>query len=368
MTWKSSSSKKKKLSLSQRAALNRLERVRKERQPFERLSRRLIAQTLERWLPADGLVVEIGMGDGQLRSRLPKAVLPRVIHTEPDAAVSRAYRRQNQQVEVIQASADQLPFESGSVAAVVGLCVLDVVQDRAAALRELARVLKPGGRVIHWLDMTTVPGEAMDSLWSVGLVPFPNWFSDSSAGEWPDDLFLVQREQLALVVGSLRQAGSPAAKPLAQYLATFSSPPVSSGAPTQELIQLQENPKLRMALKGAFRMAFELAAPDERLKLANFQGRPLSSARHFEGELRSWFTEFTENAGFRVNYSGIERAWEATPLQSPELVYRSCFIGEQRHLAQVPEVLLCADATSDPARETLLELGIFSFVASKLSS
>jgi hypothetical protein len=110
-------------------------------------------------------------------------------------------------------------------------------------------------------------------------------------------------------------------------------------------------------------MAFELAAPDIRAKLASFQGQPLSTAQHFEIKLRSWFTRQT---GFRVELSELERAWETTPLQGPELVYRSCFVGEQRHLPFVPDALLCAEATSDPRLETLVELGVFSFVATRL--
>lgn len=353
------------LTLPQRSALNRLESVRQARQPFLGLSRRLMEGTLARYLPEEGLVVEIGMGDGQMRERLPEGLLPRVVHTEPNAAVSRAYRRQHRQTKVIQAAAEQLPFESGSVAAVIGLCVLDIVPDGPAVARELARVLEPGGRLVHWLDMTTILESVIDSLWSVGLVPLPNWFSDPSAAEWPEDLCLIRREQLALVVSALHQAGSPVARPLGQYLATFSSAPASPGAPTHELIQLHESPKLRSALSEAFRMAFDLATPDIRAGLAGFQVQPLSTAKHLEMKVRSWFTH---EAGFRVELSQVERAWETIELQGPERVYRSCFVGEQRHLPALPEALLCADATSDASRETLLELGVFSFVATRLGS
>ena len=65
----------------QRSASLRLERVRQQREPFVRLIQRLIASDFERYLPDEGSIVELGMGDGQLRDRLPEAVLPRVIHT-----------------------------------------------------------------------------------------------------------------------------------------------------------------------------------------------------------------------------------------------------------------------------------------------
>jgi len=363
LAWKSSSAKRQRATSAERAAARRLEDVRRARQPFERLSRRLIDDTLRRYLPEEGVVVEIGMGDGQLRERLPEAVLPRVIHTEPDAAVSRAYRRQNRQTSVIQAAAESLPFETASVAAVLGLCVLDVVPDGAVVVQELARVLRPGGRVVHWLDMTTVLDAVIDSLWSIGLVPVPNCFTDPSAQAWPEDLWLIPRGQLALVVRALHEGGSPAARPLREYLATFSRAPTAPGAPTAELIQLQERPELRVALRTAFQTAFELAAPDVRAELGRFVGQPLSSAQLFEAKLRSWFSE---QAGFRIEHCGLDRAWETTGLQGQDLVYRSCFVGEQRHLPHIPDVPLCLDAKLDLHQETLVELGVFSFVATRM--
>ncbi len=305
------------------------------------------------------------MGDGQLRERLPAAMLPRVIHTEPDASVSRAYRRQHPDATVLQAGAEQLPFESASVAAVLGLCVLDVVSDGRAVARELARVLRPGGRVIHWLDMTTVLAGVVDSLWSIGQVPLPNFFSEPSAQEWPQDLWLMPREHLASLVSSLHQAGSPAASPLAQYLAVFSAAPVAVGAPTRELIQLQESARLRSVLRGALAIAYENAPAELREQLSGVAGQSMSTSSSFETMLRSWFTE---EAGFRVEISAVERDWQSKPRLESEPVYRSCLVGEQRHLPYLPSALLCPGAVSIPEQETLLELGVFTFVATRLES
>lgn len=362
MSWKSSSAKKARPTTAQLAALRRLERVRSQREPFRQLSRRLVADTLRRYLPPDGPIIEIGMGDGQLRDRLPESLLSRVVHTEPNAAVSRAYRKLHPDTPVLQAVASRLPFENGSVAAVVGLCVLDVVEDGPAVARELSRVLMPGGRAFHWLDMSAVFTEEVDSFWSVGLVPFPNVFRDPSAGAWPEDLWVFTHREVALVVSALQAAGSPAARPLAEYLAIFSRAPAAPGEATRELIQLSESSELRIALHRTFRTAYELAPLGLRAQLAQVVGQPLSTAQHFQNKLQSWFTD---DRGFQIEVGAVERAWEATPQQDAGLVYRSCLVGEQRHLPHPPEALLCADATFDAAHQTLVELGILTFVATR---
>ena len=367
MAWTSSSSKNK-LSAAERASLNRLANVRRQREPFFELSRRLIEETLARHLPEAGRVVEIGMGDGQLYDRLPMAVLPRVLHTEPQASSSRAFRKRHPDVVVVQAPAERLPLEAGEAAAVVGLCVMDVVPEPVAVVRELARVLRPGGRFIHWLDMSTMLTPIVASLAGTELLPIPNVFADPAEGEWPEDLFLLPRQQLAMIVAILRESGHGLARPLGQYLSLFSASPLAVGTATAELVQLQDDSALRGALKSAFQAAFELADPALRQALASFQGRPVSSARHFEQRLRGWFT--TE-AGFQIEESSLVRRWQRAKRGESPFRYMSCCVGEQRQLPYVPDALLCPDAAHEQAAITdesqlLLELGVASFVASRI--
>jgi hypothetical protein len=195
------------------------------------------------------------------------------------------------------------------------------------------------------------------------LLLMPNVFGDPAEGEWPEDLFLVPREQLALIVAILQQSGHPLARPLAQYLALFSASPLAVGSATAELAQLQDDPGLRAALKRAFKSAFELAGPAAREQLARFQGRPVSSSRYFEQRLRGWFGPET---GFQIEQSSLVRAWQRAPLSDPPFAYMSCCVGEQRQLPYVPDALLCADAEAGAESEVLLELGVFAFVASRI--
>ncbi len=50
-------------------------------------------------------------------------------------------------VELHQATIDQLPLPDASVDCIISNCVINLVPDKAAVFREMLRVLKPGGRV-----------------------------------------------------------------------------------------------------------------------------------------------------------------------------------------------------------------------------
>lgn len=63
------------------------------------------------------------------------------------AAARDAEGRPFANVEFHEATLDRLPLADASVDCVVSNCVLNLVPDKAAAFREIARVLKPGGRL-----------------------------------------------------------------------------------------------------------------------------------------------------------------------------------------------------------------------------
>jgi ubiquinone/menaquinone biosynthesis C-methylase UbiE len=100
---------------------------------------------------ADGRVLEIGAGTGiNLRHYGPG--VESLTLTEPERAMLRRLeQRVNTEASattVLRAPAEDLPFEDGSFDTAVSTLVLCGVDDQPRALRELRRVLRPGGRLL----------------------------------------------------------------------------------------------------------------------------------------------------------------------------------------------------------------------------
>jgi ubiquinone/menaquinone biosynthesis C-methylase UbiE len=100
---------------------------------------------------AHGRVLEIGGGTGANLPFYGEAVSSLTV-TEPEEAMARRLERhandQSRPIELVRASAENLPFEDGSFDFVVSTLVLCSVEDQPRALRELRRVLKPDGRLL----------------------------------------------------------------------------------------------------------------------------------------------------------------------------------------------------------------------------
>jgi ubiquinone/menaquinone biosynthesis C-methylase UbiE len=103
-----------------------------------------------------GRLLIVGLGPGHDLAHLPPAVTE-VIAVEPAASMRRissqrmrsigARRRSSRPVKLIAGVGEHLPLPDASVDSVLLALVLCSVDDPVAVLREVARVLRPGGAV-----------------------------------------------------------------------------------------------------------------------------------------------------------------------------------------------------------------------------
>lgn len=101
---------------------------------------------------ARGVVLEVGAGGGQNFGFYEPAITERVEAIEPNAHMLRraevAAQSARVPIHLTAAPAEALPFADASFDAALATLVFCSVDDPARALREMRRVLKPGGALL----------------------------------------------------------------------------------------------------------------------------------------------------------------------------------------------------------------------------
>ncbi len=100
-------------------------------------------------------VLDLGSGGGIDVFLAAKSVGPggRAIGVDMTPAMLERARRNAEKggyenVEFREGRLERMPVEDGTIDAVTSNCVINLVPDKAAVFREIARVLKPGGRMV----------------------------------------------------------------------------------------------------------------------------------------------------------------------------------------------------------------------------
>jgi SAM-dependent methyltransferase len=100
---------------------------------------------------ARGCTLEIGSGTGLNLPHYPDDLNDLVL-AEPDAAMlsrlEKRLRRSARSARLVDAQGERLPFPTGSVDTVVSTLVLCTVDAPDIVLREIVRVLRPGGQLL----------------------------------------------------------------------------------------------------------------------------------------------------------------------------------------------------------------------------
>jgi SAM-dependent methyltransferase len=371
------------------AHLRALERLQGERTLFEPAARQVVAAALAHLDASKGPVVEIGSGGGQLRRWLPAGLLPAMVHTEPEAAFVAKFQRAMPDATVQVAAAESLPFADESVAGVLGLCVLDVV-DLARVARELLRVLRPGGSVVQFWDMAPNMRWLCESEIRQGRVLLPNCFSDPLVrAELPRelqaalppldflrDLVSVPASHLAGLIALLRPSPSALIEPAAlarleRYLAHFEVP-ADGAAAAKALAWLGEDEREAHAYKGLLLNAWLMLQQARGGSKLPLELGEISAAQALSDRLAEAFAAL----GLEVE-SSVRRARAVVPRPRPaknaagERLAQAHFVGRwlgtTAFAAAVPPAtadVLSADAAAGPD-QLVVEAGVLVLTANR---
>jgi ubiquinone/menaquinone biosynthesis C-methylase UbiE len=101
---------------------------------------------------AQGRVLEIGMGTGRNLPFYDRTCITRLVGVDPALQMHHLAQKRSREagitVELMGLSAEQLPTEDASFDTVVCTYTLCSIPDAAKALREMRRVLVPGGKLL----------------------------------------------------------------------------------------------------------------------------------------------------------------------------------------------------------------------------
>ncbi|HWC37968.1 MAG TPA: class I SAM-dependent methyltransferase [Acidimicrobiales bacterium] len=148
---------------------------------------------VSRYLPSSGRVLDLGTGEGQI-ARL--ATGPRsAVGVDPTWPQLEEARRRGGGPLYARATAADLPFVTGAFDAVVACLVLEHLTGLDAAVAEVGRVLRPGGRFLLLMNhpLLQAPGSGWiddhilgEQYWRIG----PYLVEDSSVEEVDKGVFV----------------------------------------------------------------------------------------------------------------------------------------------------------------------------------
>ena len=140
------------------------------------------------WLAGAGRILDVGTGEGQIARLAVKGGAATVVGVDPTWGQLTVARERAGGPAYARAGAAALPCRDGAFDAVVACLVFEHIDDYAEAIGEVARVLRPGGRFLFFLNhpLLQTPGSGWiddhileEQYWRIG----PYLIEDNSAEE-----------------------------------------------------------------------------------------------------------------------------------------------------------------------------------------
>ena len=170
-------------------------------------------------VPADGVVADIATGTAAVAIEIARRHGCRVIGVDQNATMLERGRRRvrdaglDDRIELVQGEAESLPLDDASVDALVHTYLLRYVDDPPAVLRELARVVRPGGTIAS-LEFGVPAGGWYPAWWAWTRIGLPAAGLAAGGGWYETGRFLgpsIERfwseHPLEQVLGWWRDAG-----------------------------------------------------------------------------------------------------------------------------------------------------------------
>jgi len=167
---------------------------------------------------ADEKILDVATGTGmvaaELRRRADCSVVGLDQSTEMLAAARERFANDGARVELVEGQAEELPFEDESFDALTFTYLLRYVDDPPVTLRELARVVRPGGRVAT-LEFGVPPRAAARAAWRLYTAIGLPVLGRIASREWaevgrflgPSIRGFYERHPLERIVGYWEDAG-----------------------------------------------------------------------------------------------------------------------------------------------------------------
>jgi ubiquinone/menaquinone biosynthesis C-methylase UbiE len=283
------------------------------------------------------------------------------------------FRRQNVEAEPVEASVYDLPFDDASIDGVLGLCVFDALQDLPAAVAELRRSLRPGGHVIHFLDLGLACLETIFlDIHQAGKIPVPNYLAEPAMkpaaveqaldeDEILNDLAICSVDRFSQVVQYLESVGHGYGASMRKWLNAWLDSPRSAARLFMDIVShAGDRAQFMQMLIEVHHLT--IAYPNLAM-----EANSVSTVSLFRERLSSLFSN--EN-GFREASSEILVGREWKP-PWPSLPQQCCYFGRfagqvvaQRTGRPIPIGRVVSEqAATSPTESVLVESGILFFHA-----
>jgi ubiquinone/menaquinone biosynthesis C-methylase UbiE len=148
-------------------------------------------QAVLRLVPKPGRILEVGCGSGGLLAAAAHsgcAIAGVDIALRWLVLARRRLADHGLSAQLFAASAESLPWPDGSFDTVVADSVLEHLKDPYEALKEWARVLRPGGRLVVWSpNRFSILIDPHVRLWAIGWLPprlAAAWVRCRQRGQW----------------------------------------------------------------------------------------------------------------------------------------------------------------------------------------